>query len=296
MMGRPRTISPEWMVTWTPQEEWIEGKGKFLWLAFFFSEIGAGIYFVSLFMNFPAGWLVGWLVSLVLGGLTHTAYLGKPFRGWRILLQPGSSELSRGLWVILFYGVIGFFQVIPIIIPSLPWTGDSAAFKTIMGIICILMITHGFLTMSVVRALPLWNSSMMIPLSLASGICVGSQAVEWMMFFTGRDAGVVELWARWSLLGYMGMLVIFLWSSFHSSDAARESARRLLGGDSSALLYVGVVAVGLLIPLVVTLYIWGGGVGKIGGGIVLLRFICVFIGDLVMRYEIMKGGLYTPLL
>ncbi|MFH1951572.1 MAG: nitrite reductase, partial [Pseudomonadota bacterium] len=61
MMRRSRATGPEWMVTYTPQEEWIEGKGKFLWLAFFFSEIGAGIYFVSLFMNFPTGWLVGWL-------------------------------------------------------------------------------------------------------------------------------------------------------------------------------------------------------------------------------------------
>ncbi len=35
----------EWMVKATPQREWIEAKGMFLWLAFFFSEIGAGVYF-----------------------------------------------------------------------------------------------------------------------------------------------------------------------------------------------------------------------------------------------------------
>ena len=103
----------EWMVKPTPQEEWIERKGIFLWLAFFFTEMGAGIYFVSLFMNCRAGWLVGWLAALVLGGLTHMAYLGKPTRGWRILLQPGKSELSRGLWVIILFAVFGFFQILP---------------------------------------------------------------------------------------------------------------------------------------------------------------------------------------
>jgi len=284
------------MVTYTPQEEWIEGKGKFLWLAFFFSEIGAGIYFVSLFMNFPTGWLVGWLVSLLLGGLAHMLYLGKPMRGWRILRQPVSSELSRGLWVILFFAVIGFFQVIPIVISGLPWRGDGSVLKTIMGIICILAITHGFLTMSVVRALPLWHSSMMIPLSLASGILLGSQTVEWMLFVSGGEVGVPELWSRWSLLGYMGVLVLFLWGAFHSSDTARVSVKGLLLGESSVVFYVGIVSVGILIPFIVTLYIWGGGTGKIGGGILFLRFACVLLGDLLVRYEIMKGGLYTPLL
>jgi len=30
----------EWMVKPTPQREWIESKGVFLWLAFFFSDSG----------------------------------------------------------------------------------------------------------------------------------------------------------------------------------------------------------------------------------------------------------------
>lgn len=294
-MGKSRIISPEWMVTYTPQEEWIEGKGAFLWLAFFFSEIGAGIYFVSLFMNFRPGWMVGWLVSLVLGGLAHVAYLGKPFRGWRILLQPGSSELSRGLWVILLFAVIGFFQVLPIVISDLPWKGDGSALKAIMGIICILMITHGFLTMSVVRALPLWNSSMMIPLSLVSGIWVGSHTVEMISFFMGRDLSVAELWTRWSLLGYMGILAMFLWGSIHSSETARVSIKRLLMGSSSTRFYIGVIAIGILVPLVITLFVWGSGIERLGGGIIVLRFVCVMIGDLTMRYHIMKGALYTPI-
>ena len=51
LMGYERLTKP------TPQEEWIQGKGLLLWLAFFFSEIGAGIYFVSLFLNFRPGWI-----------------------------------------------------------------------------------------------------------------------------------------------------------------------------------------------------------------------------------------------
>jgi hypothetical protein len=37
----------DWMVKYTPQSEWIERRGILLWLAFFFIELGAGMFFVA---------------------------------------------------------------------------------------------------------------------------------------------------------------------------------------------------------------------------------------------------------
>jgi len=284
------------MVKYTPQTEWIEGRGLFLFLAFFFSEIGAGIYFVSLFLNFKGGWLLGWLVALVLGGLIHLGFLGHPFRAWRILLKPASSELSRGLWVILLFGGIGFFQLLPVVFSGLAWTGEGPAFKTIMGILSVLIITHGFLTMNVVRALPLWNSSMIIPFSLASGIWVGAQAAEVMIKMSGYDLSLPELWSRWSLLGYIALLAMYLWGTYHASEAAKESVGRLLTGDSALRFYTAVVVVGITVPLAITIVAWSGGVEDLRGGTLFLRFLCVFIGDLAMRYSIMKSAMYAPVI
>ena len=78
-----------WMVKYTPQTAWITGKGMYLWLAFFFAEIFAGVYFISIFMNLRSGLMVGWLGSLLLGGGFHYVYLGKADRGWRIRVQVG---------------------------------------------------------------------------------------------------------------------------------------------------------------------------------------------------------------
>lgn len=295
-MKKSRVLSYEWMTRYTPQEEWIEGKGKLIWLAFFFSEIGAGIYFVSLFLNFRAGRLAGWLVALVLGGSIHLAYLGKPMRIWRILFRPASSEISRGMWVTLLFTLIGFFQVVPVIVPDLPWTGESTLLKTIMGILCILMVTHGFLTMSVVKALPMWNSSMMIPLSLASGIWVGSHTVQVLSYLAGQGLAAAEPWVRWSLFSYMGLLWIFLWGAAHASEAARESIRALLRGESSLPFYAGVVGIGLLVPLVITLLVWAGEVGRLSPAALFVRFVCVLIGDLTLRHTIMKQAFYSPLI
>lgn len=295
-MKKARLFEYERMVKYTPQTEWIEGRGVLLCLAFFFSEIGAGIYFVSLFLNFKEGCLVGWLVTLVLGGLIHLGFLGHPLRAWRILLKPASSELSRGLWVILLFAVIGFFQVLAFAFKGMPWTGEGTAIKTIMGILSVLIITHGFLTMNVVRALPFWNSSMIIPLSLASGIWVGAQTAEFMMKISGHELYLPEVWSRWSLLNYIALLAMYLWGTYHSSGNAKESIKRLLMGDSALRFYIGVVVVGIIIPLIITIALWTGGTEEMDLGTLFIRFLCVCIGDLAMRYSIMKSAIYTPVL
>jgi len=102
----------EWMIQPTRQQEWIDDKGIFLWLAFFFSEIGAGLYFVSLFYEYKAGLILGWLVTLILGGVIHVLYLGNPLRAWRMLMKPNTSELSRGIWIIGAFAALGFLQIV----------------------------------------------------------------------------------------------------------------------------------------------------------------------------------------
>ena len=291
-----KVLDYDWMVKYTPQEAWIVGKGLFLWLAFFFTEICAGLYFVSLFLNFRAGLLVGWLGALGLGGFFHLLYLGKATRGWRILLKVSTSELSRGLWIIILFGAIGFLQVVPVVISNLPWEWNNSALKIMMGIICILVIIHGFTTMSVVKALPMWNSPMMIPLSLASAIWVGSQIVVVILQLLGSDMAMAELWTRWSLFFYMGSLLIYLWGSMHASETAKASTKRLFAGDLSAPFYIGVLVIGIIIPLIITLMVWERDLSSLSGGIIFLRFLCVLLGDSIMRYCLMKAPLYSPLI
>jgi len=100
------------MTDYTPQEEWIDRQGLLLWLAFFFTEVGAGLYLVSLFFGFWRGCLVGWLFAILGGGL-HMLYLGKPERAWRAILRPVKSELSRGLIIMSLFLAFGAIQIAP---------------------------------------------------------------------------------------------------------------------------------------------------------------------------------------
>lgn len=296
-MDRISGLMPyDFMVKYTPQEAWVKGKGVFLWLAFFFSEIGAGIYLVSLFVNLRVGYLTGWLITLILGGGFHLLFLGRPTRALLMFLNPGKSELSRGLWVILFFAVLGFFQIAPAVVPGLPWSGSGFALKVIMGVISVLLITHGFLTMSMVRAIPVWNSAMMVPLSVVSGLWVGSQVAVLISLLVGGEMGIAETWARGCLFAFIVFLGVYLLGAAQSSAAAQVSVKRLLGGEWSGPFYIGVVLIGMVVPVVITVVIWGDDVNQVSVGFLWLRCLCVFVGDLMMRYGIMRNAYYSPLI
>jgi len=276
----------EWMLKETPQHEWIDEQGIFLWLAFFFSEIGAGAYFISLFYDFRPGYVAGYVITLALGGLIHMAYLGNPRRVLGMFTKARTSELSRGMWLILFFAVLGFFQ-------GMLGFQYGAVLKTLTGFICLLLVMHGFATMNVMKAIPSWNQSTVLPLSVVSGIWVGSQVIQFMMGMSGREVLGMEVWCRTILLSYIGLTALYVWGSLHGTEAAKFAVFNLVRGGFSRLFYLGVVLVGFVAPLLITLAMWGLGVYT--GG-VFIRLIFVFIGDLLLRYSIMKSAYYTPLL
>lgn len=288
-----------WMTDYTPQEEWIDRQGVLLWLAFFFTEIGAGLYLVSLFFHFWKGCMAGWLISAVLGGGFHTLYLGRPERAWRAVLRPVRSELSRGLIIMILFLLLGVIQLAPSLpwLRGLPWQGDSLFLMVVVGILAFFVILHGFMTMNVMASIPFWNSAILPALSIASGIWVGSQlTLFFSLGLSETEMGVVlEPVARLSLISYALLIFFYLWNASHASSAVQESLGVLLKGEMALPFYLGVVLIGLVIPFAVTIGALAGG-GPPSPGLLVLRVLCAVVGDAVLRYVITKCGRYSPLI
>ncbi len=278
----------EWMINPTRQQEWIDKKGIFLWLAFFFSEIGAGLYFVSLFYEYRAGLILGWLITLILGGLIHVLYLGKPTRAWRMIMKPNTSELARGIWIIAAFAALGFLQIVTA-------GGFNIVFNTILGILCLLIISHGFATMNVIKALPAWSSTMVLPLSVISGVWVGQQILQFMAGFSGSEglASGMEVWAEVFFFVYFLCLLLYVWGTWHTSDIGKESIKNLMNDELKKISLIGVVGLGVVLPLILTLIMWSGNTNSF---LIFLRLASVFAGDLAMRFVIMKSAVYKPLI
>lgn len=278
----------EWMINPTRQRQWIDDKGIFLWLAFFFSEIGAGLYFISLFYSYKPGLVLGWLVTLVLGGVIHMAYLGNPKNAWRMIMKPKSSELSRGIWIIGLFALSGFFQI-------LASDGFNMAANLIMGVLCLLIISHGFATMNVIRALPAWSSTMVLPLSLISGVWVGSQILQFMFAVAGKGfaASGMEVWSEVFFLIYLLCILLYVWGTWHSSRTAKASIKTMVQGPLKRITLAGAGGFAFCLPLLFTLIMWGG---DTNGFLIFLRLAAVCAGDLAIRYLIMKSAVYKPLI
>lgn len=99
-----KLIDKDFVIGFRTQEEWS-------WLiatAFFLGEIGAGLFFISFFLNYKLGALIGLLIVALGKNTAHLLYLGHPLRAWRAVLKPQTSWISRGLISVVVFMIFGF--------------------------------------------------------------------------------------------------------------------------------------------------------------------------------------------
>ncbi len=282
----------EWMVKDTPQREWIEKRGILLWLAFFFIELGAGASFVGSFFDNLWVMVAGWLICGVLGGGIHILYLGHPFRFWRMVLKPGTSWISRGLIFVSLFLLFGLIQIVLVAVGS-----PSLVLMILMDIFAFLTIVYGGFAMNYVNGIALWNTALLPVLYGVSGIWGGAGLALAIALATGQTSigMTLEEWVRILLISYIVLLAVYLISIRYSTMTAKVSVQKIVTGQLWPLMWFVVVLLGLVLPVAVVLTSFTSGIENMPVGLLYLSVFCELIGDLTMRYLILKGGLYSPL-
>jgi formate-dependent nitrite reductase membrane component NrfD len=288
----------DWMVKPTPQREWIEQRGLLLWLAFFFIELGAGAFFVASFFQSSeemlAAMLAGWLVCGVLGGGIHILYLGHPLRAWRIMLNPGTSWISRGLIFVALFLLLGLIYILLSQFAGL----SPAPLLAVADIFAFLVIIYGGFAMNYVKGISLWNTALLPVLYVVSGIW-GGAGIALMTALAGGSATVgvsVEEWIRILIMGYIVLLAVYLISVRYSNIVGTYSIRQILIGRWWPLMWVVVVGLGLVVPVGVIIASYLAGLENLAPGILYFSVMCEMAGDITMRYLILKCGFYSPLI
>ncbi|MFC1816171.1 DmsC/YnfH family molybdoenzyme membrane anchor subunit [Thermodesulfobacteriota bacterium] len=284
----------EWMVKPTQQTEWIEGKGILLWLAFFFIEIGAGIFFVATFFDSLLAMLIGWLICGIIGGGAHMLYLGHPFRFWRMVSRPGSSWISRGLIFVSLFLILGFIQMILV-----RGGGSSLVLMTLADIFAFLTIIYAGFALNYVNGIPLWNTALLPVLYAVSGIWGGASVALGITLATGTvsTTGVsLEEWIRILLIAYIVLIIVYLISVRYTNPTGKASVQRIVIGGYWPLMWFVVVFIGLVLPIVVVVISVSTGIENMLPAVLYTAIFCELLGDLTMRYLILKGALYNPLI
>jgi len=199
------------------------------------------------------------MLSLFLD-LTHKAYV------WRLYLTMKPwSPMSWGSWILLLvYPVLvaavlldpprQILRWVPAIAPLSRRLADDLLLRKALGFISMVTgIGLGIYTgvlLSALGARPLWSSGLLGPLFLASGLSSSAAFAHWaspepeerrQLAWLDNLFLVIEL-------GLIGMLLIGLASS---TEAQAEAAGLVLGGPFTAVFWVGVVGLGIILPLII---------------------------------------------
>ena len=275
----------DFMVKYTPQRDWIEGHGILLAFALFFGGIAGGLYLASLFFDSLLGMFIAWLLAMVTG-LIDMAHLSKPMRFWRILLKPRTSWISRGfifIWLFLGFGMIQLA-----LSQWAPGTAETV-FKVIAGIMAFGVAIYSGFVVSFVGAIKLWNSAIIPILFVVAGL-TGGLAVLLIVIpdsvYLGMAIYNIMLIA---LVVYAVFLAIYLWVSTYESKAARDSVVRILKDDIAPAFWLGVIVLGIVIPIIILL-------ASNATAALVITAICAILGGVALRYVILKAGVYSPLL
>lgn len=281
-------------LNYTFQVEWIRRRGLLLWLAMVLGALGGGAFLVSTAVEFHLGSLVGFLIATLGKGSFHIAFLGRPAHFWRALRRPHSSWISRGLLIIMLFGLTALLYLL------LLWAGTTARDLQVVrwaAIVCgVLLITYDGFLMSAAPGVAFWNSSVLPVLygaaALLGGVGITLAILTYLPDVVESTRQGMETLERYVLLALASLILSYLWTAYYTTSGARQSVRELVRGQLLGL-FLLMVLMAIVVPAGVSLLSFNV---PLPGFVLAAAALFAVAGDFALKYTILRAGLYAPLL
>jgi len=283
----------EFMVKYTQQKDWIDGRGNFIAFAFFLGGISGGLYLAASYFDSLLGQFVAWLLALCMG-VSYMVHLSKPLRFWRMFMKPGTSWIARGfIFIMLFIGLTFIQLILSQWVPSA--TAAITTFTILAAIFAFAQSIYTGFAVSYVSAIKIWNSAIVPILFVTCGL-TGGLAILLAIMMAGDHTQLVALEnvTRIVLIALAVIIGVYLWNTTYSSTAARDAVKRLIGGSLAPLFWIGVFLFGIVIPIAISVATYF--VENAATGLLITAVVSEIIGGLALRFAVLKAGVYTPLL
>jgi formate-dependent nitrite reductase membrane component NrfD len=304
-------VTHEWMVKPMAQQEWIAGKGLLVWVAEVFSALGTGLYIVSLFFSHSAsmvafwGGVFGWIMIALFKLPLHLAYLGKPLRFWRSF--PPFSNAWRTSWFargIVFTMIFLGFGAVQLVLMGLIaygvdtsnaiWTANYV-FMVLAGVFAIMTAVYCGFAMSYCKSVPFWNTGLLPIVFLLMGLADGLALIMGVDLVVGSQniLSTAEMATRILLIVNSLLIITYLVNANYQSVTAELSVKELITGRVAWVFWVGIVAFGIVVPLIISLV---GIFTEEAIGWLIFAIVCHTVGAFSLKYGVLKVGIYRPLL
>jgi formate-dependent nitrite reductase membrane component NrfD len=273
----------------------------------FLAGVGAGGYLAATLANYfvpnsgvfvRAGVILAFPL-LAIGTIFLIMDLGVKLRALKVFLNPGTSWIARGSWIISIFMIFSFIHFVMMVYPGNTPVGDPMlkSLSAVNLVFSVLVMIYTGVLLGASRAIAFWNTAMLPLLFLLSASSTGifavllltpAQELHWALSFFGR----LDL----LLLMLETIVVIFYLQAAHRTDEARASVQLLLRGRLAAMFWLGLIVLGLAIPLALETVSFLGKM-EVGSSIWIIRTASVsgLIGGLILRRLVLAAGVRTPL-
>lgn len=262
--------------------------------AFFFGETGAGLFIVSMLLNFLPGIILGLLITGVGKTFFHLSHMGVPAKSWRAMLRPDRSWISRGLWGIIFFVGFGSLHVLGQISGLVPEILLQPAYLLGMAGAMVVVVYQGF-AMSHSSAIALWSTGLMPVSSMLYGLLAGTSLVMALnaLGFAVVDESQLAMVSTVQtifLVAVLLTLLSLLHGAKHGSKGAQQSYEILTKDFLSRPFLYGVIGVGIVLPFLILMFVPANFI------MTLIAVGGIMAGFYLYRVLILKAGVLDPIL
>ncbi|MCX6152926.1 MAG: polysulfide reductase NrfD [Candidatus Kapabacteria bacterium] len=240
------------------------------------------------------------LIAISLGMLSLFLDLEHKLYVWRMYLTfQWTSPMSWGAWILLLVYPVLIVNVLlklpeelygnfPHLRKISEYLNSSHSILQTIGMISMIIgASLGMYTgvlLSALGARPLWNSSMLWILFLTSGLSSAAAFIH----LVAREEEERRMLAKAdnSFLIFEFVVIMLLLVGFLTSDQVHiEAVKLLLSGEYSAIFWVFVVSLGIVIPLIIQLMAVNNKIRH-----TVIAPIMVMLGGLILRFVIVSAG------
>ena len=286
----------EFSVRMRPQREW----GWLIILALFFTGSGAGSFLFSMILGSIPRMLIG-IILVIIGALFLLADLSRPLSAWLVILRPRTAWISRGALGITSFFVLSLLYIIALWTHpekgtsfNVPWTTGPfwmMALGIIAGAAALFVASYPGFLLGSMRPVPFWNTPFLPVLFLISGLLCGLGEIYLVPpLSAGQEVGtsvLKNLSIGLIILGFFLFLSLFL---LDYSETAQESVRLIKKRPLRLPYLVGVIAIGVIVPLILLILAFGG---TISTSLLTFAGISLLLGMLLLRYTVLRAGVCT---
>ncbi len=156
----------------------------------------------------------------------------------------GKCKIIHGL-IVWVQGLINDFDFAKSI---MGWLKENQKFIAWMNIILSLILgVYTGILLSAFNARPLWNTAILGPLFLTSGISTAAATIMWM----AKDHTEKLKFSRidlWLIAVELFLITHMFMGLTAGTQASTEAAALFMGGPYTAVFWIGIVAMGLVLP------------------------------------------------